>query len=226
MRLRLLPFAISCLLAGSVTGCNRASETAPPAAPPAAPAPAAVSYATQHLGDYVSVQLTADMSALDANDKQLLALLVQACDVMNSLYWQQAWGDKAALMARVSDPDTRRFVELNYGPWDALNDNVSFVEGIGPRPAGVTFYPADMSKAEFEAAALPDKTSWYTLLRRDSAGKLITVPFHEAYKDDLTKAAALLRQAAPLSKDAGFKNYLLMRADALLSDNFQPSDLA
>ena len=77
-----------------------------------------------------------------------------------------------------------------------------------------------------EAATPSDKTSWYTLLSRDAAGKLITVPFHEAYRVDLEKAAALLRQAAPLSKDVGFRNYLLMRADALLSDQFQPSDLA
>ena len=83
-----------------------------------------------------------------------------------------------------------------------------------------------MTKEEFEAADLPDKTSWYTLLRRDDAGKLVTVPYHVAYKADLERAAALLREAATLSADKSFANYLRMRADALLSDDFQPSDLA
>jgi hypothetical protein len=228
MRRRLLSVLIPCLLTGLVAGCDRAEHAPASVAAPAStatPAPA-TSYAAQHLGDYVSVPLKADLAGFDEQDKQMIALLVQASDVMNTLYWQQAWGDKSALMAKITDPETQRFAELNYGAWDRLNSDTPFIDGIGPRPPGVQFYPADMTKEEFEAADLKDKTSWYTLLRRDAAGKLITVPYHEAYKADLEKAAALLRQAAPLSKDAGFRNYLLMRADALLSDDFRPSDMA
>ena len=230
MRRRLLSVLIPCLLTSFVAGCDRAEHApASVAAPASTAAPAAtpaLSYAAQHTNDYVSVPLKADLSAFDDQDKQMIALLIQASDVMNALYWQQAWGDKSALMAKIGDAETQRFAELNYGAWDRLNSDTPFVEGVGPRPPGVQFYPADMTKEEFEAADLKDKKSWYTLLRRDAAGKLITVPFHDAYKADLEKAAALLRQAAPLSKDAGFKNYLLMRADALLSDDFRPSDLA
>ena len=83
-----------------------------------------------------------------------------------------------------------------------------------------------MTKPEFEQAALPDKTSAYTLLRDDASGTLTTVPYHVAYKADLERAAALLRAAAKLSADASFAHYLDMRADALLSDDYQPSDLA
>ena len=224
MRQRLLTTALSCLLVGSIAGCKR-DEAPPPAATPAAAAPAP-SLASQRLADYVSVPLKADLSAFDEDDKKMLALLVQACDVMNSLYWQQTWPDREGLLAKAGDADSRRLVELNYGPWDRMHDDSPFVEGVGPRPPGLNFYPASMTKEEFEAAPLADKTSWYTLLRHDAAGKLITVPYHVAYQDDLAKAAALLRQAAPLSKDKSFGNYLTMRADALLSDDFQPSDLA
>jgi len=224
---RLLPLLLPCLL---VAGCNRAEHAAPAPAANAsasAPAPAApMSYAAQHLSDYVSVPLKADLSSYDDQDKQMIALLIQASDVMNSLYWQQSWGDKSTLLAKIGDPQTEHLADLNYGPWDRLNSDTPFVDGVGPRPPGVQFYPADMTKEEFEASPLKDKISNYTVLRRDAAGKLITVPFHEAYKADLEKAAALLRQAAPLSKDAGFRNYLLMRADALLSDDYRPSDMA
>ena len=223
---RLLALTISSLLATALAGCKPAAEAPVQATAPAPAAPVELSYAARRLSAYVSVPLTADLSAFDDQDKRMIALLVQACDVMNSLYWQQLSGDKSALLNRITDPDTRRLAELNYGAWERLDDDKPFIEGIGPRPAGITFYPADMSKDEFEAADLADKTSWYTLLRRDGAGKLITVPFHEAYQDDLAKAAALLRQAAPLSKDKSFGNYLKMRADALLSDDYQPSDLA
>lgn len=223
MRHRLLSLMISCLLTGLVAGCDRA--VAPPATTAAAPTPAP-SYASLHLKDYVSVPLKADLSAFDDQDKQMIALLIQASDVMNDLYWQQSWGDRAALMAKLPDADSRRLAEINYGPWDHLNGNAPIADGIGPRLPGGEFYPADMSKEEFEAADLKGKDSWYTVLRRDGAGKLSVVPYREAYKADLEKAAALLRQAAPLSKDKTFGAYLSMRADALLSDDYQPSDLA
>ncbi len=225
MRQRLLTIALSCALIGSIAGCKRDQAPAP-TAPAATAATAPASYASERLAQYVRVPLTADLSAFDADDKKMLALLVQASELMNSIYWQQTWPDREGLMAKAGDADTRRMVELNYGPWDRLNDDKPFVDGVGARPEGLNFYPPGMTKDEFEAAQLPDKTSWYTLLRHDAEGKLVTVPFHVAYQDDLAKTAALLRQAAPLSKDKAFGNYLTMRADALLSDNFQPSDMA
>ncbi len=219
----LLAAALLTGLAG-LSACKR--ETPAASAPvAAAPAPQA-SYASQHVGDFVSVPLSADLSAFDAQERRMIALLVQAAQVMDSLYWQQAWPDREGLLAKAPDADTRRLIELNYGPWDRMNNDTPFVEGVGARPPGSTFYPVEMTKEEFEASTLADKKSWYTLLRFDANTKLITVPYHVAYQDDLAKAAALLREAAPLSHDKAFGNYLRMRADALLSDDFQPSDLA
>lgn len=215
----------ACLLALAVAGCKR-DQPAPPA-PAVVAAPATTeSPIARRLADYVSVPLTADLSGMDADDRRMLALLVQASEVMDRLYWEQSWPDREALLAKAGDADTRSLIELNYGPWDRLEDDKPFIEGVGPRPPGGRFYPAEMTKEEFEAADLPDKTSWYTLIRFDADAKLITVPYHVAYRDDLTRAAELLRQAAPLSKDKAFGDYLRMRADALLNDKFQPSDLA
>ena len=219
------PLLIACLASLALLGCQRSAQSPTPNATPAAPT-ATASYAQQHAGDYAVVPLKADLSAFDDNGKHMIALLVQACDVMNDLYWQQSWPNKAALLAKAPDAATRTLIELNFGPWDRLNEDTPLLPGIGPRPAGGVFYPADMSKDEFEKAPLPDKTSWYTLLRRDDAGKLTTVPYHVAYKADLERAAGLLREAAKLSADKSFADYLAMRADALLSDDFQPSDLA
>jgi len=202
---------------------------APPASAPATPASDAVETTAavhQHLADYATVKLTADLSAFDAKQKKMIAVLVEAADSMNALYWKQAWGDKDALLKKIDDPATREFAEINYGPWDRLDNDQPFVAGIGPRPAGAQFYPADMTKAEFEQSPLKDKSGLYTLLRRDAQGQLITVPYHEAYKAELEKTAGLLRDAAKLAQDAGFRKYLTMRADALLSDNYQPSDFA
>ena len=81
MRLTLLTAA--CLLGLSLAGCKR-QESAPP--PTAAKPATETSYATGRLADYVSVPLTADLSGMDAQDRRMLALLVQACAVMDSLY--------------------------------------------------------------------------------------------------------------------------------------------
>jgi hypothetical protein len=219
---RTLPAA--CIASVLLAACQQAATHAPG---PAAPAPAAAaSYAQQHSGDFAVVPLTADLSAFDDKGKRMLALLVQAAEVMDYLYWQQSWPDKAGLLARAPDAATRALLEWNFGPWDRLNEDTPLLPGIGPRPPGARFYPQDMTKAEFEQSALPDKTSAYTLLRRASNGRLETVPYHVAYKADLTRAAGLLREAAKSSADASFAHYLDMRADALLSDDYQPSDLA
>jgi hypothetical protein len=236
MRHRLLPLCLLLALgSATLSGCSSAHDdqapanaetAAKPVAAATAATPAADSAVQQHLADYARVKLTADLSGLDADQKKMLGLLIDAADVTNAIYWQQSWGDKAVLMAKIADPDVRAFAELNYGPWDRLDNDRPFVAGIDPRPAGAQFYPADMSKAEFEQADLKDKASLYTLLRRDAAGKLTTVPYHVAYKTELDKAAGLLREAAKLARDKGFAHYLTMRADALQSDDYQPSDLA
>lgn len=217
--------AASLLVLSLFAGCDRAPEPAATAQAPADGAPA--TYAEQHAGDYAVVPLTADLSGFDDDGKRMIARLVEASQVMDDLFWAQSWsGDREALLARAPDDATRELVRINFGPWDRLNADTPLLEGIGPRPPGGMFYPADMTKAQFEAAELDDKASWYTLLRRDEGGDLVTVPYHVAYADDLARAATLLREAADLSDHEGFADYLRMRADALLTGEFQASDMA
>ncbi|MFC5438754.1 dipeptidyl-peptidase 3 family protein [Rhodanobacter ginsenosidimutans] len=237
---RLLPLCLLLALAGCSSG-HDAAPIAPVSKEELAPAPASSAPATaasaaaataeegsvaQRLASYAPVKLEADLSAFNKRQKKMIALLVEAADSMNAIYWRQSWGDKDALMSRITDPATREFAQLNYGPWDRLNNDKPFVGGIEERPPGAQFYPADMTREQFDQSPLKDKTSLYTLLRRDAQGQLITVPYHEAYKAELQKAAGLLREAAKLAQDAGFRKYLALRADALLDDNYQPSDLA
>src|SRR5258708_3935088 len=56
--------------------------------------------------------------------------------------------------------------------------------------------------------------------------KLEAVPYHVFYRPFLESAAKSLRDAAKLSDDPAFAKFLEMRADALLSDDYFPSDLA
>ena len=116
------------------------------------------------------VPLTADLSAFDDNGKHMIALLVQAAEVMDDLYWQQSWRRPAPRCWRKApDAATRALVELNFGPWDRLNEDTPLRRRHRPASAGRAFYPADMTKDEFEQAdAARTRPRWYTLLRRDA----------------------------------------------------------
>jgi len=175
---------------------------------------------------YTDFTLTSDISHLSADEKQMLKLLFEAADIMNSIYWQESYGNKDALMQQLNDPYQKRFAEINYGPWNRLDNNSSFVEGIDSKPAGVQFYPIDMTKEEFEAWDNEDKLSQYTMITRNDNGELEAVWYHEYFKKEIEKVAALLTEAAPLAGDDGFKNYLNLRAEALLTDDYLASDMA
>lgn len=139
------------------------------------------------LEKYVTVKLSTDVSKLSENHRKMIPLLIDVAKIMDELFWVQAYGDKAELKAMVTNDAEWRFAEINYGPWDRLNGNIPFVEGVGEKPLGANYYPTDMTKAEFEAVKLDDKASLYTFLRRDSAGNLMTVPFHVKFEKELQK---------------------------------------
>lgn len=178
------------------------------------------------LNKYVTVKLTANIEKLTLNQKQMIPLLIEAAKVMDELFWYEAYGSKDMLLAAVDNEAVEKFVKINYGPWDRLNNNAPFIEGAGEKPEGANFYPAEMTKEEFEQSTLKNKKSLYTFIRRDEEGNLKAVPYHIQFKEEVEKAANLLEEAAKLAEDEGFRKYLSLRAEALLTDNYQKSDLA
>lgn len=180
----------------------------------------------QKIGQYAVVELTTDLSVLSAKQKQMIPLLIEAGKIMDECFWYESFGDKVRLLASIDDRQQRRFAKINYGPWDRLDNNRPFVDGVGEKPAGANYYPADMTKVEFERAALTGKDDGYTFVRRGQNGELVVVPYRDQFADEMAAAAKLLRRAARLAEDSGLRRYLLLRADALLSDDYQPSDLA
>lgn len=178
------------------------------------------------LDEYAEVELTSDISHLTDNQKEMLGYLFEAAQLMDDIFWQEAYGNKEELLNNISDSAAQKFVKINYGPWERLNDNKPFIEGFGEKPAGANFYPTDMTKEEFDALEAQDKTSLYTLIRRNEKGELYTIPYHEAFEEETTKAVELIRKAAALAEDEGFKKYLTLRAEALETDDYYKSDVA
>lgn len=193
--------------------------------------PAAMNYQDE-LDKYTSFQLETDLTALTERERQMLPLLIEAADVMNGLFWKQSYGDRDSLLASIEDPAARQLAEINYGPWDRLANNAAFIPGVAAKADGAQFYPHDMTKGEFEAAVAASGDegaalkSLYTLVQRGADGGLVAVPYSEAFRGELTIASEKLRAAAELADDPGLKRYLELRGDALLTDDYQPSDFA
>ena len=183
-------------------------------------------YVAQRLPIYERVKLTSNINDLSVNDRKILPLLIQAAEIMDDLYWKQAYPQRDSLMATIKDEKTREFVNINYGPWDRLNNEKPFVAGVGTKPEGASFYPYGITKEEIEKSDLKDKYGAYSVIQKDTAGKLTTVPYHVLFAAELQKASSLLKQAALIAEDAGLKKYLNLRADALVTDNFTASDYA
>ncbi|KQB98804.1 Zn-dependent hydrolase [Pedobacter sp. Hv1] len=182
-------------------------------------------YVDQRLAIYEKVKLTTNLNQLTPSERKVLPLLIQAAAIMDELFWKQAYPQRDSLKNTIKDEKTKQFIDINYGPWDRLNGDKPFVAGIGAKPEGGYFYPANMTKEALEKSDVKDKFGLYSVIRTEK-DKLISVPYHVVYATELQKASALLKQAALLTDDAGFKKYLNLRADALVSDNYTASDYA
>ena len=180
----------------------------------------------ERLANFEEVTLTTDLSWLSENEREIIRILMQAANIMDDIFWMQSYGDKNELFDRIDNEYAREYAKIHYGPWDRLDANRAFVPGYDDKPLGANFYPQDMTREEFEAWEEPTKTSLYTLIRRDDEGNLVAIPYSEAYKEQHEEAARLMRKAAELADDPGLKNYLEVRAEALLTDEYQPSDFA
>ncbi|MCD8312883.1 MAG: Zn-dependent hydrolase, partial [Bacteroidales bacterium] len=157
------------------------------------------------------------------SDLQVLGLFRQAGEVVDNLYWQQTFGDRS-VFSGIKDPEMRRYIAINYGPWDRLADNAPFVEGYGEKPLGAAYYPSDMTAEEFEALEDTLKTSLYTVIRRNAAGQLESVWYHDAYKNDVEGICSNLEAAAGVTENRSLRNYLLRRVEALRTDDYFDSD--
>ena len=165
---------------------------------------------SRRMQDYTSVHLSTDTSTLTAKERQMIPLLVDAARAMDPIFWQQTYGSRDSLLAMTSDPQVKRFIDINYGPYDRLDENTPFVGEIGARKPGANLYPADITKEQFESAlksASPAKQDslkgLYTIVRRGKDSTLTAIPYHIAFAEQNKIAAEKLREAASLPKIPG-----------------------
>jgi hypothetical protein len=193
---------------------------------------------------FAPAPVTADTSKLVPGDKQALSKLLEAAGVIDDIFRAQLWSGNAALKERLAKDTTPlgkarlHYFQINNGPWSDLDDHSAFLPGVRPKKLpGANFYPEDMTRDEFESwlkklpqAQQEQATGFFTLIRRDSNKgsdkALHIVPYNQAYSAELTRAVQLLGQAADLTPNPSLKNFLRLRAQAFLSNDYYASDVA
>jgi len=204
---------------------------------------------------FAPVEITYDESILSQPEKDALAKLVQVSHLLNEIFLRQVWSGNIAMrnelkqLAETPDAnqplaqDLYRFFMLNAGPWIRLEGDKPFI-GTMPKPAGAGFYPADMTKDEFESyvAAHPDMkdafTGYFTVIERAPDNSLKAVPYSDVYGDLLGRASRLMNETADLltSEEAKAQfgkgvdyttlaTFLRSRAAAFQSNDYFQSDM-
>lgn len=186
---------------------------------------------------FAVVEMNPDTSFLTDEERAVINKLNQVGELMSEIYLRQRsemnpeWREQIAALDGPNRDLLLNLFDLHFGPWDTLDENKPFF-GDTQMPPGAAFYPADMTKEEFEAwiEAHPEDeeafTSGYTVIRRDGEGGLVAIPYSEHYREWLEPAAQLMREAADITTNQSLKNFLTLRADSFLSDDYYESEMA
>ena len=223
---------------GSVAGSESKAKTAgaPPATQAKTQKPVVAADLDRRLAKFQPVKMPFHSEGLTARQRQMVGKLVEASQYLEDIFWRQSDPEALTLYRSLAgskkpeDVKLRRFLLINGSRFDLVDENKPFV-GATPMPAGRGLYPPGATLEQFEqyVSQHPEKKaelySPYTVVHR--IGQVLTgVPYHVAYRRFLGPAARALREAAALSDDAAFANFLRLRARALLTDDYYQSDLA
>jgi hypothetical protein len=189
----------------------------------------------KELSKYIPVNIGADLRRLSHKERRVIDKLIQVAKLLDYIYFDQVYSrNKEILLQLEKNPrknkDALKLFRFYYGPFDRLHHNKAFIDGY-IKPSGANFYPENMSIQEFEEFIKrnPDvKNSFQsslTLIRRINNG-LVSIPYSDAYREELSRATVLLREAAKLSQNKSLKKYFNSLANSFTTNDYFESDVA
>jgi hypothetical protein len=183
---------------------------------------------------YADITISVDLTTLSEKQKLVVSELLAAAKIADQIFWKQSSFDALSVAEEYKDAEEaiKKYITINYGPYDRIFDHERFIgKGQSLKPAGAGFYPEDLTRADFEdyITRHPDKKefleSLYTIVKREN-GELKAIPYHKAYSEEISSMADYIKRAAGYAENSSLKEYLNLRAQALQSDEYYPSDLA
>ena len=181
------------------------------------------------LAKWQLVKMPFDSSGFTTRECQMIERLVEASQHLDRIYLRQSDPEGLVLYKSTQDPKLRRLLTIHGGRFDLIDDNHPFA-GAEPMSHGRGLYPKGLTRAQIEqyVKGHPDKKeelySPYTVIEWHGSD-LVGRPYHEVYRPFLGPITKAIRQAASLSDDEAFAEFLRRRADALLIDDYYESDL-
>ncbi len=198
--------------------------------------PAPTENVAAQLAKFRPVQMPFSTKGLSTREVQMVRKLVEAGQYLESAFWRESDPEGLRLYQALGsclgtlEKQIRHYLLISGSRYDLLEGNKPFLANTRYEP-GHALYPAGITRKEIEdyVAAHPAKKAEiynpWTVVKR-SGKDLVGIPYHAEFRQWLVPAAQALRDAAALSDDKAFANFLRLRADALLTDDYYRSDLA
>ncbi len=194
----------------------------------------------QKIARFASTEISADISKLSSGDSKTINKIIEAAQLMDPIFLHQVWSGNKKILKKLEMDSTAigrkllHYFRINMGPWSLLDNNELFIDGAPQeKPAGANYYPENMAKEEFlkwvdglNVKEREKATGFFYVIKRTENGKMQTIPYSKEYCKWLEPAAKLLKDAAQSTENATLKNFLILRADAFISNDYYASDVA
>ena len=208
-----------------------AASKAPPASDPR------IALVDQDLDQGRPTLVRTDFTGAPDADTKLVAHMRKIADLIDHLYLTQN-GSLAVASQVAPDVDSQSLFRRNrtykcIAPATENDPKCSAIPNAPARPT-VDVYPADLQKPDTFCKDLEARPDAAALLEpftavREQGGKLVAVPYSEAYKADTTAIATELNAAADDLKDAKEQplvDYLRAAAKSFTTNDWLPADEA
>jgi len=190
--------------------------------------------------DYLGVKKMLDIDSPEYNnlamgDKQALKHLVKAAYIMDEVYLKQDneknidFRESLKEKAEKGDEDAKMALTLfnaqkGFNSVDTEANKYTLKKGEIEKP-GKAFYPSDLGQAEFhdvltkmlndgKKRQVKEILNQRTIIKREGSG-LKAIDYTEEFKEEFQAAAKELEQAAKVSTNEDFNEYLRLQARAL-----------
>ena len=104
-----------------------------------------IEYLEKEINKFAPVKLSFDEKLVNEKQKKVLRKLIEATKIMDEIFLRQVYSRNVEIrekLRKAKDELSRKELELfniYYGPFNRLEHDKPFIEGVGPKPLGANF---------------------------------------------------------------------------------------
>ena len=101
------------------------------------------------LAKWKNVDMPFPAAGLADRERQMVDKLVEACRLLDDVYWRQSDAGGLALYKTTREPALKTLLTIMGGRWDLIDENRPFA-GAPPMPPGHELYPHELTRDRVE----------------------------------------------------------------------------